>query len=123
MSQLFLCAMSPFSSSLLFFCSLRVGIFKSPSSIQLLVIFLILAHLAWIKDFKDPLDIQSNSFISPGHLLNGRKEGNVTKEKHYEKCDAAFSLSGKGMIWISRPTPRNCIQMPACSSYNAEKPS
>lgn len=53
--------------------------FKSSSSIQLPVIFLILAHSAWIKDFKDPLHIQSNSFISPEHLLNGRKEMSLKK--------------------------------------------
>lgn len=73
-SQLFSCAMPPFSSSSLFVCSLRVCGFKYPSSIQLPVIFLILAHLAWIRGFKDPLDIQSNSFLSPGRFLNGRKE-------------------------------------------------
>lgn len=79
MSQLFSCAVPPFSSSFLFLCNLRVCVFKSPSSTQLPVIFLILAHLAWIKDFKDPLDIQSNSFISPGRLRNGRKEMSLKK--------------------------------------------
>lgn len=79
MSGLFYCAMPSFSSCLFIFFYLRICVFKSPSSIQLPVIFLILAHLGQIKGFKDPLDIQSDSFISPGHLLNGRKEMSLKK--------------------------------------------
>lgn len=85
--------------------------FKSLSSIPPPVIFLIPTHLAWIKDFQDPLDIQINSFISPRHLLNGRKE--MLLEKSTMKNVMLLFLSGKGLIWISRLTPRNCIQMTA----------
>jgi len=76
-SHLCSCAMPPFSSSVFFF-NPRVCVFKS-SSIHPPVIFLILAHLAWTKDFKDSLDIQSNLFSSHAHLLNGRKEMSLKK--------------------------------------------
>lgn len=116
-SQLFTSTMPPLS----IFFPIWEFVFKSPSSIQLPVIFLILAHLAWIKDFKDPVDTQSNSFISPRHLLNGRKE--MSLKKSNMKNVMLLFLFLQGIVWISRPAPRNCIQIPACSWYNVERPS
>lgn len=97
MPRLFSFTTPPFSISFTVFV-LSESVFRTPFSIPLLVIFFIPTHLTWIKGFEDPLDIQSHSFTSSGHLLSGRKE-----MSHFSSCFSLMTLLFLAREWSGYP--------------------